>query len=159
MASRLEGRVSRIEEKLAPSGGNTWLRQLCEIAGESYEPAPGDELITLEDVVSAANAEWRAELAAQQAAARRETENVVPLRRQTETSAIPSEAPGRAFAVDGDSEPNPAPPGPSPRPAAVPERLRLPPGWSQDLPGASERGTAPTEFDIWRETRGGPGRR
>ena len=53
MVSRLAGRVSRIEEKLTPSGGSTLLRLLYEVRGAEYVPQPGDELITLEDLVRA----------------------------------------------------------------------------------------------------------
>ena len=128
MASRLEGRVARAEQKLTPSGGHNIVKAILEAAGHDYVYDPSHEFVTLLDLVTQVNAAWCAELEAQKAAARAPAENIVPLRRPHETS-------GRAFAVDGYptlSEPEQAPLGPSPRPTEVPGRLRLPPGWSQD---------------------------
>ena len=51
MASRLAGRVDRVARKITPPGGSNLLRLLYEVHGAEYAPQPGDELITLEDLV------------------------------------------------------------------------------------------------------------
>ena len=51
MASRLAGRVDRIARRITPPGGSDLLRLILEVRGTEYAPRPGDELISLEDLV------------------------------------------------------------------------------------------------------------
>ena len=73
MATRLEARLAKCEEKLAPGGGSNVLRSFTEMAGKPYSPEPGDEAVTVQTVVREGMRRYREERA-REAAAEAKTE-------------------------------------------------------------------------------------